>query len=34
MVPTKADPMRVSQTVKKMMAADADYKKGQNSKIK
>lgn len=31
MAPPKADPMRVSQTVKKMMAVDGEYKKGQHN---
>jgi hypothetical protein len=31
MVPPKADPLRVSQTVKKMMDADGDYGKGKKA---
>jgi hypothetical protein len=29
MVPPKADPLRVSQTVKRMMETDSEYNKGQ-----
>jgi serine/threonine-protein kinase ULK4 len=31
MVPPKADPLRVSQTVKRMMDADSDYQKGKQA---
>lgn len=31
MVPPKADPLRVSQTVKRMMDAEGDYVKGKNA---
>lgn len=35
MVPPKADPLRVSQTVKRMMETDGEYQKGgQPSKKK
>jgi len=34
MVPPKADPMRVSQTVKRLMDVDGDYTKGEKGQGK